>query len=438
MWLMNKSLVKNSLFNISYRGYNVVYPVLTSAYISRIFLADGVGEIAFAINIVTYFTLAASLGIPNYAIKVLSPLINDKVALNRRFSELATFIFFSSMVATILYYLVVMWLYGQAVSGIRFQMGVIMGLMVVTNIFNYDWLFESMEDFRYLAYRSIIIKTIALLLMFLTVKTREDILIYCLIYAGITVANNIWNFASVRRYVCYSFRQLDIQSHLSPVFTLFAAAFATEVYTLLDSTMLGIMCPPENLGYYSNASRLVRASFGLVFASIAVFNPRLNYLYKSGSREDYHRLFQRFYDIGMYIAIPAAAALFVCAPWVMTILFGDDFIPGIVTLRLLSCLIIVFTLATVFGHIGLIIYGKEKVLLIAAVAGAIINFSLNSLLIPAYLHQGAAIASLISECLITLLLISVSLKSCRIQLLNKRLVALAVSCLAICSGCVLI
>lgn len=438
MWLMNKSLVKNSIFNISYRGYNVVYPVITSAYISRIFLADGVGEIAFAINIVTYFTLAASLGIPNYAIKVLSPLINDKIALNRKFSELATFIFFSSMVATLLYYMVVMLLYGQTVSSVRFQMGVIMGLMVVTNIFNYDWLFESMEDFRYLAYRSITIKTIALLLMFLTVKTRDDILIYCLIYAGITAANNIWNFASARRYVCYSYRQLDIHCHLSPVFTLFAAAFATEVYTLLDSTMLGIMCPPENLGYYSNASRLVRASFGLVFASIAVFNPRLNYLYKSGNREDYNRLFQKFYDMGMYIAFPAAAALFVSAPWVMTILFGDDFIPGIVTLRLLSCLIIIFTLAMVFGHIGLIIYGKEKVLLLAAVVGAIINFSLNTLLIPAYQHQGAAMASIVSECLITLLLISVSLKCCRIQLLNKRLVVLAVSCLAICTGCVLI
>ena len=435
---MDLGLIKNSIFNISYRGYNVIYPVITSAYISRIFMADGVGEIAFAINIVTYFTLAASLGIPNYAVKVLSPLINDKLALNRKFSELATFIFFSSMVATILYYIVVMWLYGQAVSGIRFQMGLIMGLMVVTNVFNYDWLFESMEDFRYLAYRSITIKTIALFLMFLTVKTRDDILIYCLIYAGITASNNIWNFASARKYVCYSCRQLDIRSHLSPVFVLFAAAFATEVYTLLDSTMLGVMCPPENLGYYSNASRLVRASFGLVFASIAVFNPRLNYLYKCGNLDDYHRMFQKFYDIGMYIAIPAAAALFVSAPWVMTILFGDDFIPGIVTLRLLSCLIIIFTLAVVFGHIGLIIYGKERFLLIAAVAGAIVNFSLNSLLIPVYLHQGAAIASVISECLITLLLITVSLKSCRIQLFNKRLVVLAVSCIAICTGCVLI
>ena len=92
----------------------------------------------------------------------------------------------------------------------------------------------------------------------------------------------------------------------------------------------------------------------------------------------------------------------------------------------------------VFGHIGLIIYGKEKVLLLAAVVGAIINFSLNTLLIPAYQHQGAAMASIVSECLITLLLISVSLKCCRIQLLNKRLVVLAVSCLAICTGCVLI
>ena len=69
---MDNGLVKNSVFNLSYRGFNVLYPLITTAYISRIFLADGVGEIAFAINIVTYFTLAASLGIPNYAVKVLA------------------------------------------------------------------------------------------------------------------------------------------------------------------------------------------------------------------------------------------------------------------------------------------------------------------------------------------------------------------------------
>lgn len=433
---MSSSLIENSAFNLSYRGFNVLYPLITTAYISHIFLAEGVGQIAFAINIVTYFTLAASLGIPNYAVKVLARVRNNSLLLNRRFSELAAFIFVSSVLAALLYGGTVMIFFRG--DELKLNMAVALGFMVVSNIFYYDWLFESVEDFRYLAYRSITIKVAALLLMFLTVKTRQDIITYCYIFAGITVANNLWNMVSFRRYAHYVSEELDIRQHFSPVFTLFAAAFATEVYTLLDSTMLGVLCPPEYLGYYSNASRVVRASFGMVFAAIAVFNPRLNYLYHSGGHEAYRKTFQRFYNVGMYIAIPVAACLFLLAPLVMTLLFGEAFTPGILTLRMLSCLIVIFTMASVFGHIGLIIYGKEKVILIAAVTGAVLNFCLNSMLIPLYMHQGAAIASLISECVVTLLLVTVSLKCCKIELINRKIVLLAFFSIILCVGCVLI
>lgn len=413
-----KSLAKNSLFNISYKGFNLLYPLITTIYISRIFLADGVGEVAFAINIVTYFTLIASLGIPNYAVKVLAPVRDHVTLLNKRFSELAVFILASSLFATILYVITSSLIY-HSMSDIKIAL--VLALMVISNVFNYDWLFESVEDYRYLAYRSIVVKLLALILMFLLVKTREDILIYCMIYAGITVANNIWNYVSSRNYVSFCAKDLNIRQHMVPVMTLFAAAFATEVYTLLDSTMLGVMCTPEHLGYYSNASRVARASFGMIFAIIAVFNPRLNYLYKSGSHDEYKKMFQRFYDIGMSVAFPVGALLFVLSPQIMTVLFGESFSEGIETLRLLSFLMVVFTMATVFGHIGLIIYGKERVLLYAAIMGAVVNFMLNQLLIPIYSHNGAAIASLISEILVAILLVYTSLKVCRIKLISRML-----------------
>ncbi len=429
---MEKSIARNSLFSLFYRGFNLVYPVVTSAYISRIFLADGVGEIAFAINIVTYFSLAASLGMPNYAVRVLAPLRNDRKALNSRFTELSLILLVSSLIATLLYYITAIFVFeGKPTS---MQMALALGLMVVTNVFNYDWLFESMEDFRYLAIRSIVIKSLALLLMFFLVKDKSDILVYCLIYAGITVANNIWNSISTHRYAKWVFRHLNIRQHFVPVMTLFAAAFATEVYTLLDSTMLGAMCPPEYLGYYSNASRVVRASFGMVFAAIAVYNPRLNYVYNNRNREEYREMFQRFYNIGMYIAVPTAALLFILAPQVILLLFGEAFAPGIFTLRLLAGLLVIFTVAAVFGHVGLIIYGRERYLLYAAILGAVVNFSLNQLLIPCYQHNGAAAASLASELLVTLFLLVASMRCCRITLVNARLLALVVVAIAACVG----
>lgn len=415
---MSESIVKNSIYNIASKGFNVIYPIITSAYISRIFQAEGVGLIMYAINIVTYFSLAASLGAPNYAVKVLAPLKRDRINLNKNFTEIAIIIALSSLLASFVYYAIVPFVFDN--SDNLLSAALVLGLIVVTNIFNYDWLFESMEDFKYLALRSIFVKCILLAAMFLLVKTHNDIIIYCGIYAGISVLNNIWNVFSVHRYVSPSFSGLQVFRHLRPISFLFAAAFATEVYTLLDSTMLGALCEASSLGYYSNASRVVRCLYGALFAVVAVFNPRLSKYYGIGDIESYKRLFEKYYDIGILLAVPATVLLFCMSSFIINILFGSGFDQAILILQILSPLIIVFMLATIFGHIPLVIYGKEKILLFATVVGAVLNFTLNQILIPSYQHNGAAIASIISEFVVTTIMIYYSLNTVKIPILTKH------------------
>ena len=413
------SLVKNSIYNLCFKGFNVVYPMVTSAYISRIFLADGVGRIMFVINIVTYFSIAASLGLPNYAVKVISGCRDNMEKLNKRFTELSLILAISSIIVSGIYYLSLPYIYRTDTT--LLSLALVLGLIIVTNICNYDWLFESLEKFKYLAIRSITVKCILLGVMFLFVKDKSDIFIYCCIYAGITVLNNLWNLLSFKKYANYTKVGLNISTHIKPIVILFAAAFATEIYTLLDSTMLGIMCPPENLGYYSNASKVVRSLYGVIFAAIAVFNPRLSYFYGTKNYVSYKGLFQQYYNISIILAVPSALFLFFASKSITILLFGDDFGPASITLKILSILVIVFTLATVFGHFALIIYGKEKLLLIGAIAGAVVNFSLNQVLIPIFHHNGAALASVASEILVTGLLIFFSIRCFRIRILNKNL-----------------
>lgn len=431
---MSRSIVKNSLFNIASKGFNVLYPMITSAYISRIFLADGVGQIMFVINIVTYFSLAASLGLPNYAIKVISGCRDNKTLLNRHFTEFSIILAFSSLVFSIIYYAIVPYIYNDSHNLI--SLALILGLIIVTNATNYDWLFESLEDFRYLAYRSIVVKCILLLCMFLFVKEKSDILIYCGIYTGISVFNNVWNFVSFKRYAAYDISKIEIKEHVKPIVFLFAAAFATECYTLLDSTMLGVLCKSEYLGYYSNASKLVRAFYGLIFAVIAVYNPRLSHLYGINEYTSYRKSMQRFYDIALVISVPSALFLYFAANPITIFLFGEPFLPAANTLKILSFLIIIFSLATVFGHFALIIYGKEKLLLVCTIIGAIVNFSLNQVLIPLYFHNGAAIASVISEIIVTSMLVIFSLRCFKINMLTKNLfqvlIAAVISVIVIC------
>lgn len=45
---MQKSLLKNSIFNIIYTVSNILFPFVTSIYVSRILLPVGVGKVAGA------------------------------------------------------------------------------------------------------------------------------------------------------------------------------------------------------------------------------------------------------------------------------------------------------------------------------------------------------------------------------------------------------
>lgn len=417
------NMAKNSLFNILYKGCNVLYPMIVSAYISRIFMADGVGQIYFAINIITYFTIAASLGIPNYAVKILASQRDSKCEINKRFSEMAILIFISSMGVSIIYYLSISFMYTGSQRIISF----ILGLMLISNIFNYDWLYEALEKFSYLAIRTIIIKAGTLLFMFLFVKSRDDVMVYCFLYSMTTVFNNISNRIFAGKYVSFTKEGLNFKNHIKPVLILFAAAFATELYTLLDSTMLGIMCESRYLGYYTNASKTVRAAYGVLFAATGVYNPRLSYIYGIGDKKAYKVILQKYYDMSMWLAIPAMFGLMILSDKITVLLFGIDFIPAAITLKILSVLIVIFTLATVFGHIPLVIYGKERNILYATIAGAIINFSLNQLMIPFLNNNGAAIASIASEIIVTIILMYSSLKFVRIKLINKNLITEIIS-----------
>ena len=66
---MQKSLAKNSIYNIIYTGGNIIFPFLTSIYVSRVLLPAGVGTVAYALNIASYFVTLGALGRSSYGVR---------------------------------------------------------------------------------------------------------------------------------------------------------------------------------------------------------------------------------------------------------------------------------------------------------------------------------------------------------------------------------
>ncbi len=88
-----KSLAKNAVFNFIKCFSNIIFPIISFPYASRILLPQGIGAVNFANSTVEYFILIAELGIGTYAAREAARIRDDKTAatkLSKTVRELIT------------------------------------------------------------------------------------------------------------------------------------------------------------------------------------------------------------------------------------------------------------------------------------------------------------------------------------------------------------
>lgn len=101
MKVMKKSLLVNTIYNGLYNGLNIVFPLVTIPYLSRILGADGLGMVNYSRNIVSWFLIFASLGIPRYGVREIAKTNAANNRLNRTFTELFRLILLAQLFAVL-------------------------------------------------------------------------------------------------------------------------------------------------------------------------------------------------------------------------------------------------------------------------------------------------------------------------------------------------
>lgn len=178
---------------------------------------------------------------------------------------------------------------------------------------------------------------------------------------------------------------------------------AIELYTMVDTTMLTFMGDSSVVGYYSNAIKAVKVLISLITSISAVLLPRLSYYYGLGLIDSCENTVNKTIGVLLFFLLPSFVGVFLVTDSIVPIFFGNDFLPAVATMRILSLLIPILGFSSLFGTQILLTFNRESKLLISTIVGAATNITLNSLLIPRLLQNGAAIASVISELIVTLL-----------------------------------
>ena len=185
---MKNPIIKNAAFNIIYRILNVIFPLISAGYISRVLAPEGVGKVAYAQNIVSYFVMFAALGIPGYGIREVARCKDHPSQMNKLFSELVIVNLISTTVVIVAYYTFIF-----AVFSENIVIYAVFGLELFLNCINIDWLYQGKEDYGYITIRSIVVKILSLLALVSFVKSQQDYVIYGFIICMGTGFNYFFN-----------------------------------------------------------------------------------------------------------------------------------------------------------------------------------------------------------------------------------------------------
>lgn len=233
------------------------------------------------------------------------------------------------------------------------------------------------------------------------VKIEDDYLIYAAISTFATVGTNIFNFFHARKYVKIGLTtRLNLKKHLKPILIIFASTIAVTIYVDSDTTLLGFLNSEYCVGLYSRSSKIYTLIKQMVAAMVVVALPNLSNISESIQIEEYiNKARKILYDV-LFLAIPVAIGLCLTSEDVLLILAGQKYIEATRSLQILAISSFFAVMSSFVTYCCLLPLRFEKLQLIATVTSAVVNVSLNFLILPSLAHTGAAITTLFSEALV--------------------------------------
>lgn len=396
--MKEKSLKLNAVLNITKQCMNLLFPLITFPYSSRILNADGIGKVNFALSIVSYFSLLAGLGIGKYATREAAKIRDDKFLLSKFTKEIVTINFTTTLISYLFFFIA---LFAVPRFSEYRALLCICSSTIIFSTFGMEWLYNAKEEYVYTTIRGMCFQVFSLVLLFTLVKTKDDYVKYASINVISSVGSNILNFINMRRLVDFRIKvKKEIKKHFRPILILFASSVAVSLYNELDKTMIGFLADDEQVGYYSASTKITKLVIALITAILTVISPRLSN-YAETNKEKFYELLEKTFNIILMLSLPFMFGLIVMSRPLTLLFCGENFEPSVRIMQVMSVIIFMIPLATFCSTQIFIPLRKDKYTFYPVLVGALVNAIFNVVLILKFGGLGAGIATVIAESSVT-------------------------------------
>ena len=426
---MAQSVKVNYILNLINTGTQMLFPLITFPYVCRVIEADGIGQINFFQSIISYISLFTCLGIPMYAIREIARDRSDVVKMNRTAMEI---LLLHSMLTLVGYAIVAILCLTVPQIQVNIPLFLILSLTIFFTAIGCEWFYQGIEDFKYITIRGLIIKTVSVVLLFIFVKSKTDLLYYgCYTVFGV-LGGNIFNFFRLRKYFHREniiFSELHIKRHVKPVLKVFSFSVVTSIYLQLNTVLLGFLKNALAVGYFAAATKVMQMLLTMSACLGSVMMPRASHLIAENKEDEFSRLIQKSYDFTLAIALPMTIGLIFCAPSLITALCGVKFEHSILPSQIIAPIILMVAISNVFGIQVLFPKGKINIVTLSCGIGAVADLILNLCLIPFFSYIGTSIAYLGAEVATTVSMYFIGRKYIPIIYFKKSHLTYALGCI---------
>ena len=398
-----RTLAKNTTVLLVANIISYLLGFFTTLYTARYLGVEGFGILALALSLTGLFGVFTDLGLNTLTIREVS---RDKSLASKYIGNTAIikviYAFLTFGIVALVVYIIG---YPQEVKTVVYIITLSVILGAFTGIFN-----SIFQAFQKMEYMSINIILTALLMII-------GILIVIHFGLGIIALSSVYLISNaivlVVTLVTYSWKFFVPKIGLDLKFwkpTIKEASFfgvsniLIVIYFYIDSLMLSILVGYSAVGIYNASYKLIIVLLFIPGIFVTSIFPIMSQHFESSKN-----LLKIEYEKSVKYLFVAAVFIFVIgfsfADKIILIIYGATYTPSIAALQTLIFVIPIIFITNLFGNLlGAI--NRQRILIIITGASALFNVALNLILIPKYSYIGASIATVLTEGLVFILMIS--------------------------------
>lgn len=351
---MKKQFFRNYLYKFVFNFFKLIMPILVLPFIYRQIPIGEMGQINYVISIVTIFYLIADFGSYTYGIREISLVRENEKETAKKFLEINVLRIMIASSVFVLYLIYILKINDE------YTLFFIIGsLNIISIFFSVEWFFEAKERFDFIAYRTIIIRLLNFLALFIFVRGANAGENYMIVTFLFILLGNLVSFFYVFKFIKIKWQSLSLKEHIKPMFYLFIMSNINFMYFQADRIFLGKNKMNEELASYQLAEKLI-----LIIATFAVLN-LINVLLPSMSnliKENYEKYVAYLKNMNLVLFVfllPSTIGLAAISKELMYIVGGESYIPYYKIFQVFSIYLFLFYLLELLKNNIILVNRRE-------------------------------------------------------------------------------